>query len=281
MAMMKVEDGEEDISGRVVGHYLVINRIGAGNSAVVWRAEHAISGRRVALKRVDLSMLNRRLRESLDCELAFLAKVDHPNIIRLIEVFEASKYLFLVLEFCAGGDLSSYIQRNGMVSEQIARTFLRQLATGYEVLHAHHVIHRDLKPENILLSTPNCDAVLKISDFGLSRTIGPGDNAETVCGSPLYMAPEVLQFQKYDEKVDLWSLGVIAFELLNGYPPFKGRNNVQLLQGITNSTRLPFSELILPKLHPDCVEMCTRLLCKNPDNRLSFEEFYHHKFLNK
>ncbi|CAN6439006.1 unnamed protein product [Victoria cruziana] len=256
--MVDVKDGEEDTSGRLVGNHLVISRIGAGNSGVVWRAEHAISGRRVALKWMDLSTLNSRLRDSLDCELAFLAKVDHPNTIRLIEVFE----------LCAGGDLSSYIQRNGMVSEQTAKAFLRQLAAGYEVLHAHHVIHRDLKPEVICRS------------FNYYRTVGPGDITETVCGSPLYMAPEILQFQKYDEKVDLWSLGVIVFELLNGYPPLRGRNHVQVLQGITISMSLPFSELILAKPHPDCMDICTRLLCKTPDKRLSFEEFYHHKFLN-
>ncbi|KAL4182775.1 hypothetical protein AMTRI_Chr11g94810 [Amborella trichopoda] len=126
----------------------------------------------------------------------------------------------------------------------------------------------------------------------------PGNHVETVCGSPPYMAPEVMLFQKYDEKqikmapevmlfqkydekVDMWSIGVILFELLNGYPPLSGRNNVQLLQKIRESKSLPFSHIILPGLHPDSVDICTRLLCSNPENRLSFEEFYHHKFLRR
>ncbi|KAF3440537.1 hypothetical protein FNV43_RR18821 [Rhamnella rubrinervis] len=128
--------------------------------------------------------------------------------------------IFLVLEFCAGGNLASYINQHGRVEEQIVRRIMQQLGAGLEILHSHHIIHRDLKPENILLSGSEDDMLLKIADFGLSRSVPPGDYAETVCGSPLYMAPEVLQFQRYDEKVDMWSVGAILFELLNGYPPF-------------------------------------------------------------
>ncbi|KAL0350416.1 UNVERIFIED_CONTAM: Serine/threonine-protein kinase ATG1t [Sesamum radiatum] len=94
---------------------------------------------------------------------------------------------------------------------------------GLKVLKQNHIVHRDLKPENILLSCSDCNPILKIADFGLSRILLPHESAEMVCGSPLYMAPEILQFQRYDEKVDMWSVGAILFELLNGYPPFHGR----------------------------------------------------------
>lgn len=95
------------------------------------------------------------------------------------------------------------------------------------------------------------------------------------------MAPEVLQFEKYDSKVDMWSLGAICFELLNGYPPFSGRNNVQLLQNIKNSASLPFSQQVYHGLHSDSIDMCTRLLCKNPVSRMTFDEFYCHKFFRR
>ncbi|CAH2056982.1 unnamed protein product [Thlaspi arvense] len=133
--------------------------------------------------------------------------------------------------------------------------------------------------QNILLSSPHSEAVLKIADFGLSRIICPNDQVETVCGSPLYMAPEILQFEQYNEKVDMWSVGVILFELLHGYPPFHGRSNVQILQNIQSCKCLPFSEFILPHLHSDCIDMCSRLLSINPGNRLSFDEFFQHRFL--
>eukprot|EP00261_Vitis_vinifera_P019091 XP_010649423.1 PREDICTED: serine/threonine-protein kinase ATG1t isoform X4 [Vitis vinifera] len=254
-----------------IGEYTVRSKVGQGPQSTVWKAEQKCSGEVVALKQVYLSKLNRNLKTSLDCEINFLSSVSHPNIIRLLHVFQklifppqAEGCIFLVLEFCSGGDLESYIRHHGRVQEWVARRFMQQLGAGLEVLHSHHIIHRDLKPGNILLSGPESDVLLKIADFGLSRTVHPGEHAETVCGTPLYMAPEVLRFKKYDEKVDMWSLGAILFELLNGYPPFCGRTNVQLIS---------------PGLHPDCVDLCTKLLSTNPVHRLSFDEFCRHRFL--
>ncbi|GMH06678.1 hypothetical protein Nepgr_008518 [Nepenthes gracilis] len=262
-----------------IGDYTLREKLGEGPYSTVWRAIHRITGEVVALKKVFLSKLNRKLRVSLDCELNFLSSVNHPNIIRLFNFFQVDGCIILVLEFCADGNLASYIRQHGNVQEQIAREFMHQLGAGLEILNSHHIIHRDLKPENILLSSQESGTLLKIADFGLSRILYRGEYAETVCGSALYMAPEVLQFQRYDEKVDMWSIGAIFFELLNGFPPFHGRTNVQLLQNIKRSTSLPFSQLILRRLNPDCVDMCSRLLSINPVDRLSFEEFYHHRFL--
>ncbi|KAJ7945277.1 protein kinase family protein [Quillaja saponaria] len=263
-----------------VGDYILKSKLGEGSFSTVWKAQHRLSGEEVAVKQVYHSRLNRRLKKCLDCELNFLSSVNHPNIIRLLNVFQADGCTNLVLEFCEGGNLSSYIQHHGRVQEPIARKFMQQLGAGLKVLHSHHIIHRDLKPENILLSSSEGDAVLKIADFGLSRTVHPGDYAETVCGSPPYMAPEVLQFQRYDEKADMWSVGAILFELLNGYPPFTGRNIVKLLQNINSCNCLPFSPLILSMLHPDCLDICSRLLSINPVARLTFDEFCLHRFLS-
>lgn len=265
---------------KMFGDYMATKVVGAGSFTEVWKAKHTLHGNQVAIKDVDLQKLNKHLRDCLACEIKFLRSVNHPNIIRLLETIEDGDHLFLVLEYCAGGNLAAYIQRYGRVQEQIARNFMRQLGAGLEVLHAHHVIHRDLKPENLLLSTHEDDAVLKIADFGLCRYLSPDEQARIVCGSPLYMAPEVLQFQKYDSKVDMWSVGAILFELLNGHPPFSGKNNCQLLKNIKNCTILPFSEIILSDLHPDCIDICTKLLRQNPAKRLSTEEFLKHNFLS-
>ncbi|KAH1112527.1 hypothetical protein AAZX31_04G196500 [Glycine max] len=277
---------EGKLPRRVVGvrnHcYLLKSKIGEGSFSAVWRAEQRPpTGVDVAVKQVFLSKLNPRLKACLDCEINFLSSVNHPNIIRLLHFFQDDGCVYLVLEFCAGGNLASYIQNHGRVQQQIARKFMQQLGSGLKVLHSHDIIHRDLKPENILLSSHGVEAVLKIADFGLSRTVCPGEYAETVCGSPLYMAPEVLQFQRYDDKADMWSVGAILFELLNGYPPFNGRNNVQVLRNIRSCTCLPFSQLILSGLDPDCLDICSRLLRLNPVERLSFDEFYWHSFLQR
>lgn len=269
-------------SSSIIGDYEIKARIGGeGPFSIVWRAIDRSNGQDVVLKQVRISGLSRKLRECLDCELNFLSKVRHPNIIRLLDVIQVDGCVFLVLEFCEGGDLSAFVRRNGRLLEPVVRKFMMQIGEGLEVLHAHHIVHRDLKPENILLSTPSSEAILKIADFGLSRVVMPGEYTEMVCGSPLYMAPEVLRFGNYNDKADLWSIGAICFELLNGYPPFCGRNNVQLLQNITKSISLPFSKQILPTLHTDSVDMCIRLLCKNPAFRLSFDEFYCHNFFRR
>ncbi|KAL5214012.1 hypothetical protein ABZP36_003164 [Zizania latifolia] len=263
-----------------VGGYELRERLGGRPpSTVVWRAVDRSTGSRVAVKQVLLAGLPGRLRDSLDCEVRFLAGVSHPNIIRLLDVIQTPSSLYLVLELCEGGDLAAYIERIGRVEESVARNFMRQIGAGLQVLSRHHVVHRDLKPENILLSSPDSDAILKISDFGLSRVLRPGEYTDTACGTCFYMAPEVMLFQKYDSRVDLWSIGAILFELLNGYPPFRGRSNVQLLQSINSTTSLPFSEVVISKLHPDSIDICTRLLCSNPVKRLSFQEFFSHNFL--
>ncbi|XP_066350136.1 serine/threonine-protein kinase ATG1t-like [Miscanthus floridulus] len=262
-----------------VGDYELRESLGGRPpSTAVWRAVSRSTGAPVAAKQVRLAGLPARLRDSLDCEVRFLAAVSHPNIIRLIDVVQTQSCLYLVLELIEGGDLAAFIRRNGSVDERVARNFMKQIGAGLQVLRRHHVVHRDLKPQNILLSSRGSDAILKISDFGLARVLGPGEYADTACGSCLYMAPEVMLFQKYDDKVDMWSIGVILFELLNGYPPFRGRSNVQLLQCINRSTSLPFSEPLASTLHPDCVDICTRLLCTNPVKRLSFQEFFNHRF---
>ncbi|KAH7566019.1 hypothetical protein ACOSQ2_022572 [Xanthoceras sorbifolium] len=264
-----------------VGDYLLKSKLRQSSSSTVWKAEHVLSGDVVVVKQVYLYKLNNHLKSCLDCELSFLSSANHPNIIRLFETFQAENCMFLVIEFCHGGNLASYIRQHGRVPEHTTRKFIQQLGAGLEILHSRHIIHRDLKPENILLSGLDGDVVLKIADFGLSCNLHPGKYAEKVCGSPLYMAPEVLEFKKYDEKVDMWSVGAILFELLNGYPPFCGRNNVQLLKNIKSCTNLPFSQLILPELHPDCLELCSKLLSTNPVDRFSFNEFYQHIFIRR
>lgn len=205
------ESEEIEASVADLDEYEVKERLGGEPPfTVVWRAVHRPTGQVVAVKRVQVSGITRTLRECLECELSFLASARHPNIIGLLDVIRGDGCIFLVLEFCAGGDLAAFIKQNGRLHEPIVRKFMIQLGSGLSVLHSNHIIHRDLKPENILLSIPTSDAVLKIADFGLSRVVHPGDYADVVCGSPLYMAPEIMKFQNYDDKVDMWSVGLFC-----------------------------------------------------------------------
>ncbi|KAH1081101.1 hypothetical protein J1N35_020862 [Gossypium stocksii] len=265
---------------RLVGDYILGPRIGSGSFAVVWRSRHRQHGLEVAVKEIDKKLLSSKVSESLLKEISILSTINHPNIIQLFEAIETEDRIFLVLEYCDGGDLAAYIQRYGKVSEEVARHLMRQLAAGLQVLQEKHLIHRDLKPQNLLLtkgSTPQ----LKIGDFGFARSLTPENLADTLCGSPLYMAPEIIQNKKYDAKADLWSVGAILFQLVTGKPPFDGNNQLQLFQNILRSTELQFPEGALEELHPDCVNLCRSLLQHDPVERLTFREFFNHKFLGE
>ncbi|CAM8970787.1 unnamed protein product [Rhodiola kirilowii] len=266
-------------SKRMIGDYQVGRQIGSGSFSVVWHAKHSVMGTEVAIKEIATGRLNKKLQESLMSEISILKKIYHPNIILLHDIIEKPGKIHLVLEYCKGGDLSMYINRNGKVPEVTAKHFMQQLAAGLQVLRDNNMIHRDLKPQNLLLSANDNKAVLKIADFGFARSLQPQGLAETLCGSPLYMAPEIMQLQKYDAKADLWSVGAILFQLVTGRPPFNGNNQMQLLQNIMKSTDLYFPPNP-NNLSSECKDLCRKLLRRNPVERLTFEEFFNHPFLS-
>ncbi|XP_042424239.1 serine/threonine-protein kinase ATG1c-like isoform X1 [Zingiber officinale] len=262
---------------RVVGDYIIGQQIGAGAFSTVWRARHRVRGTEVAVKEIVMDRLSKKLQENLLSEVFILRRINHPNIIALYDFIQTSGRIYLVLEYCKDGDLSVYIQNHGRVPEIIAKHFMQQLASGLQVLRDNNVIHRDLKPQNLLLSTHGGNFVLKIADFGFARSLAPRGLAETLCGSPLYMAPEVMQFQKYDAKADLWSVGIILYQLVTGKTPFTGNSQIQLLQNVlkTNELHFPFD----CNLSSECVDLCQKLLRRNAVERLTFEEFFNHQFL--
>lgn len=264
----------------MVGDYLVGRQIGSGSFSVVWHARHRVHGTEVAMKEIATGRLNKKLQESLMSEIFILKRINHPHIIRLHDIIEVPGKLHLILEYCKGGDLSMYIQRHGCVPEETAKHFMKQLAAGLQVLRDNNLIHRDLKPQNLLLCTDDDNAALKIADFGFARSLQPRGLAETLCGSPLYMAPEIMQLQKYDAKADLWSVGAILFQLVTGKTPFTGSNQIQLLQNIVKATELHFPP-DAKILSADCKDLCQKLLRRNPVERLTFEEFFNHPFLSQ
>ncbi|KAK7294573.1 hypothetical protein RJT34_17462 [Clitoria ternatea] len=264
---------------RVVGDYILGPQIGSGSFAVVWRSRNRHSGLEVAVKEIDKRQLSPKVRDNLLKEISILSTIHHPNIIRLFEAVETNDRIYLILEYCGGGDLAAYIHRHGKVSETVARHFMRQLAAGLQVLHEKNLIHRDLKPQNLLLATTAATPVMKIGDFGFARSLTPQGLADTLCGSPYYMAPEIIQSQKYDAKADLWSVGAILYQLVIGRPPFDGNSQLQLFQNILASTELHFPPEALKELHSDCLDLCRNLLCRHPDERLTFQAFFNHNFL--
>ncbi|CAI5738874.1 unnamed protein product [Hyaloperonospora brassicae] len=281
-----------------IGDYVVTRKLGSGSFAVVYKGYHRTSKRPVAIKALSLYKLNGKLLANLEMEVAIMRQIDHPNVVKLYEIQKTDKHMYLVLEYCAGGDLQQYMRRHQQPTRQptrqradelqsassslclpeaVARHFLRELATGMQCLWHHNLIHRDLKPQNLLLVEDSPTSALKIADFGFARHLATASMAETLCGSPLYMAPEILKFQKYDAKADLWSVGTILFEMVAGRPPFGGANHVQLL---ANIERQPLRFPPTLQLSRGCRHLLVALLQRKPALRLGFAEFFADPFVD-
>ncbi|KAK0659305.1 Serine/threonine-protein kinase atg1 [Lasiodiplodia hormozganensis] len=310
-----------DNSDTMVGSFRRMNQIGKGSFATVYKGVH-IKKRElvVAIKSVDTTKLNKKLKDNLSTEIQILRNLTHPHIVALIDCKEVPKYIHIVTEFCELGDLSSFIKKRatladhpatahmmkkypnppvGGLNEVLCRHFLKQIASALEFIHAKNYVHRDLKPQNLLLNPsplyyqtyrPNevpyaaaADSMvpavgiaslpmLKVADFGFARWLPKSSLAETLCGSPLYMAPEILRYEKYDAKADLWSTGTVLHEMLVGKPPFRASNHVELLRRIEKQDdRISFGEIPISR---DMKNIVRALLKKTPTERISHEKFF-------
>eukprot|EP00927_Polykrikos_kofoidii_P046898 TRINITY_DN41004_c0_g1_i1.p1 TRINITY_DN41004_c0_g1~~TRINITY_DN41004_c0_g1_i1.p1 ORF type:complete len:748 (+),score=114.04 TRINITY_DN41004_c0_g1_i1:87-2330(+) len=263
-------------SKKQVAGYILDRRIGKGSYATVWKGHLEGGDEVVAVKVVSRQTVTEtaQLRQEVDV----LRRISHVNIVRFRDLKKSASHFYLVLEYCAGGDLSQFLRERGRVQEDTAKMFLTQIAAGLCVLHRENVIHRDLKPQNILLSNSGNEPVLKIADFGFARALQPQDMAATVCGSPLYMAPEILRHEPYDTRADLWSVGAILYELVLGRPPFSGANPMQLLANIEKSDRVSFDGAQAP-VSSEGQELLGSLLVRLPAQRLSSREFSQHSYV--
>lgn len=185
---------------------------------------HLQTGEKRAVKVISKARFNRAADrdfhfQQLRAEIEVMKSMNHPNIIRFYEVFENETDLFIVMEMCAGGELFDRIKATGTYSEHDASVALRQIFEGIAYMHSKRIAHCDLKPDNFLYSDDGKMSALKIIDFGMSKFVRQRQMFRSMCGTPYYMAPEVIQGQ-YNEHSDLWSLGVVMFVMLFGYPPF-------------------------------------------------------------
>lgn len=194
-----------------------------------------------------------------------------------------ANFIFLILEYCPGGNLAEFIKQKGKLNEFMVQHFAQQLVQGLQVLHSENIVHCDLKPANILLSIPpvgSCRNVkLKIADFGFSRRLANNEKYTSgLNGSPLYMAPEVLGLKPYGKQADLYSLGVIIYECLFGSAPYKTMDLVMLTKQILSE-----DEIKIPKkidISDNCYGLINRLLVKDQEKRMNFDELYRHPFID-
>uniref|UniRef100_A0A3B3X2W7 Serine/threonine-protein kinase ULK3 n=1 Tax=Poecilia mexicana TaxID=48701 RepID=A0A3B3X2W7_9TELE len=255
--------------------FILTERLGSGTYATVYKAYRKGNSREVvAVKVVGKKTLNKASTENLLTEIEILKTVRHPHIVQLKDFQWDAENIYLILEWCSGGDLSRFIRSRRILPESVARRFLQQIACALQFLHERNISHLDLKPQNILLS----GSVLKLADFGFAQYMSPWDEKCVLRGSPLYMAPEMVCRRQYDSRVDLWSVGVILYEALFGRAPFASKSYAELEEKIRSNqpVELPPGA----RVSKDCRDLLLRLLERNPDARITFEEFFTHPFLD-
>lgn len=256
-----------------VGKYRLIKTIGKGNFAKVKLAKHIPTSKEVAIKIIDKTVLNQGSLAKVYREVRIMKSLDHPNIVKLFEVIESEKTLYLVMEYASGGEVFDYLVAHGRMKEKEARSKFRQIVSAVQYCHQKRVVHRDLKAENLLLDK---DLNIKIADFGFSNQFTPGSKLDTFCGSPPYAAPELFQGKKYDgPEVDVWSLGVILYTLVSGSLPFDGQNLKELRERVLRGKyRIPFY------MSTDCENLLKRFLMLNPSKRSTLEGIMKDKWMN-
>ncbi|TMW52917.1 hypothetical protein DOY81_001950 [Sarcophaga bullata] len=256
-----------------IGKYKLIKTIGKGNFAKVKLAKHLPTGKEVAIKIIDKTQLNPGSLQKLFREVRIMKMLDHPNIVKLFQVIETEKTLYLVMEYASGGEVFDYLVLHGRMKEKEARVKFRQIVSAVQYCHQKRIIHRDLKAENLLLDS---ELNIKIADFGFSNEFTPGSKLDTFCGSPPYAAPELFQGKKYDgPEVDVWSLGVILYTLVSGSLPFDGSTLRELRERVLRGKyRIPFY------MSTDCENLLRKFLVLNPAKRASLETIMGDKWMN-
>ncbi|KAG7117464.1 serine/threonine-protein kinase HSL1 like [Verticillium longisporum] len=282
-----------------VGPWQLGKTLGKGSSARVRLCRHRLSGELAAVKIIpkktayliqhgslaalhqyDDSLPDRidgemRVPMSIEREVAILKLVDHPNVMKVYDIWENRSEIYLVLEYVDKGDLFDYINTNGRLNEEAAMYLFRQIMSAMQHCHAFNICHRDLKPENILL---NADNQIKIADFGMAALHqSEGHRLETACGSPHYAAPELLKNKHYrGDRADVWSMGVILYAILAARLPFDDPD----IRGLLARTKKGIYEM--PEfLSPEAKDLICRMLQVNPDIRISLKDMWRHPLIRK
>ena len=248
--------------------------LGNGSFGRVYLVSHNMTKKKYALKVMNKHKLMQTYGtcQLIYNEIGIHSKLNHPNIIKLYNVSETDEEINILLECAENGSLYSLIQKEKGFSEHKAYKYFIQIVNAVYFLHQNNIIHRDIKPENILVGEND---LLKLCDFGCSKELTM-NNRSTFCGTIEYMAPEIVANEKYDYSVDIWSLGILLYELLMGYSPFKSKKDKNIMR------KIKIHDLYFDKnkqLSEDCINLIKRLLDINPKNRLKIKDIFEHPFI--
>ncbi|XP_018112735.1 serine/threonine-protein kinase 33 isoform X2 [Xenopus laevis] len=279
-AESKVPHMRMDDEAAIQQIYTFGEKLGEGNFGVVIEATHKETATKWAMKKVNREKAGSSAVKLLEREVSILKKVKHEHIIHLEEVFETPKRMYLVTELCEGGELREILHRKKFLSETETRHVIRSLGSAIAYLHRKGIVHRDLKLENILVKSidgaDNKDMILniKVTDFGLSVQkggVGSENMLQSTCGTPIYMAPEVINDHEYSQQCDIWSTGVIMYMLLSGNPPFLGPSEEKLFEQIKRG-ELKFSGAVWQTISNAAKDVLRLLLKVDPAHRITANE---------
>ncbi|NXF30157.1 KCC1G kinase, partial [Nyctibius bracteatus] len=256
--------------------FIFMEALGSGAFSEVFLVKQRSTGKLFALKCIKKSPLLRD--SSLENEIAVLRKIKHENIVSLEDIYESTTHFYLVMQLVSGGELFDRILERGVYTENDASVVIHQVLTAVKYLHENGIVHRDLKPENLLYLTPEENSKIMITDFGLSKMEQNGIMS-TACGTPGYVAPEVLAQKPYSKAVDCWSIGVITYILLCGYPPFYEETESKLFEKIKEGS-YEFESPFWDDISESAKDFIRHLLEKNPTKRFTCEEALRHPWIN-
>mmetsp|Transcript_17622 Transcript_17622/g.31624 ORF Transcript_17622/g.31624 Transcript_17622/m.31624 type:complete len:331 (-) Transcript_17622:1175-2167(-) len=254
--------------------------LGRGSFAIVKRTIRKKDGKELAVKIIKKTKLGQKELQIVHDEVKIMDKIHHPNCVKLEEIFETNKKLYLVMEKLSGGELFDRIVAKGSYSEKEASMLVASVCKALMYLHKIGIVHRDLKPENLIYANTSKDSLIKITDFGLAKLKeGQGQMMTTACGTPGYVAPEVLKKQKYNEAVDIWSMGVILYILLCGFPPFYHEKTQKLYQQI-KSGAYDFPDPYWKDITDSAKDLIRKMLTVDPDKRISIPQILEHPWIS-
>ena len=271
------DDGDDIRHDPIEDSFDLGKEIGRGGFSVVVEATRKKDGELFAVKCIKKSMVEGDDIKLLIREVRIMKKLNHPHILKLYEVFEDDTGFYLVMELVKGKELFDKIVERGQYSEKDTARIIHQIVSAVAYLHENDIAHRDLKPENLLSAGSDEDEIVKIADFGFSKNFGE-EKLMTSCGSPGYVAPEVLTCESYDNSVDMWSIGVILYILLCGYPPFYADNAPALFKKIMD-VQYDFDDPSWDDVSEDAKNLIKALLVKEPKSRLSAAQVLKHPWV--
>ena len=266
----------------ILDNYIVKSKIGKGKFGLIKFGINKQTKQPVAIKIMSKKNMEKSDLELAKTEIDILKISQHPNIIKIYDDLETEDYIYIIMEYCSGGDLYSFIEKtNYKLPEKKACEIIHKLSMVIYYIHSFGIVHRDLKPENILMTDNTKNSDIRLLDFGLSKILGPDEKCNEPYGTLSFVAPEVLLKKPYDKMVDLWSLGIITFLLLCGYLPFDDKNSEVEIVRKTVEEPVIFKPKIWNKLSKEAKNFVEKLLVKNPEKRMNIDEVLEHAWIKK